>query len=439
MDDLYRRLPPTGFAPRAGELHAEGVPLSAIAAAVGTPVYVYSAARLRERVRALKAAVGPLGVAVHFAMKSNANQAVLALMAAEGIGADIVSGGEMARALAAGMAPRHVVFSGVGKTAAEIAAALDAGLHQINVESFEELRLVDEIAGAKGRVADVALRVNPDVDAETHAKITTGKKDNKFGIDASTLGRLDNEVKALPHVRVVGLAMHIGSQIMTPAPFLTAYGRVAALAEELRRKGYPLTRLDLGGGFGIPYENELEFSFADLADAIRATVHGRGFDLSIEPGRSLVADAGILLARTIFVKDAGGMHFLVLDAAMNDLVRPAMYEAHHDIVPVRIPAPAAPTVEYDIVGPICESSDTFAKRRRLPALAAGDLVAIATAGAYGATMSSTYNARPLAPEVLVDGTRWATVRRRVEVAEQIGWDQVPDWIGPAKPGQRAAE
>jgi diaminopimelate decarboxylase len=435
---LLRRLPAPHYAYRAGALECEGVPLARIAEAVGTPAYVYSAGRLRARYRDLVAAVRPLGVDVHYAMKANSNQAVLALLAGEGAGADIVSGGELARALAAGVAPGKIVFSGVGKTAGEIAAALDAGLHQINVESFEELRLVDAIAAAKGLVADVALRINPDVDAGTHAKITTGKKDNKFGIDADRLAALDIEVKALGHVRLVGLAMHIGSQIMGPAPFLMSYVKLRDLGTALRQRGYPLDRLDLGGGFGIPYANELEFSYADLAEAIRATVHGHGFAISIEPGRSLVADAGILLARATYVKDAGSMQFLVLDAAMNDLVRPAMYESHHDIVPVGEPAPGAAMVDYDVVGPICESSDTFAKRRSLPEARAGDLFAFATAGAYGATMSSTYNSRALVPEVLVDRGRFAVVRRRVEIVEQIGWDSVPDWV-EAPAGDAAAE
>lgn len=442
MDDLYRRLPATGFAPRGGELHAERVALSRIAEAVGTPFYCYSAARLRERYWALADAVGPLGVSIHFAMKANSNQAVLALFGAEGAGADIVSGGEMARALAAGIPPRRIVFSGVGKTASEIAAALDAGLHQINVESIEELRVVEAVAAQKGLVADVALRINPDVDAETHAKITTGKKDNKFGVDIEHFGHIDNEAKSFRHVRIVGLAVHIGSQIMSGGPFRLAYERLLGFADRLKAKGYPLTRLDLGGGFGIPYENELEFGFGELADTIRQTVHGKDYDLAIEPGRSLVADAGILVSRVVHVKDTGDMRFLILDAAMNDLVRPAMYEAHHDIVPVRVPEPGAETVEYDIVGPICESSDTFARRRDLPAIGAGDLVAVATAGAYGATMSSTYNARPLIPEVLVDHDRFAIVRRRVTVAEQIGWDSLPDWLdtASARPsGVRAAE
>ncbi len=437
--DWTRRLPAPYFTYSKSELHADGVALSAVAGEIGTPFYAYSASRLRARYADLHRAVGPLGVHVHYAMKANSNLAVLALFAAEGAGADIVSGGELTRALAAGIPASQVVFSGVGKTDQEIAAALEAGVQQINVESFEELRLVDTIAKTKGLVAEVALRINPDVDAETHAKITTGKKDNKFGVDPDQLARLDNEVRMLVNVKIIGLAMHIGSQIMAPGPFVAAYRRVGSLAEELRGRGFPITRLDLGGGFGIAYENELGFDYADLATALRATVVGKGFELSIEPGRSLVADAGVLVARVTYVKDAGHMRFLVLDAAMNDLVRPAMYDAHHDIVPIKAPVADADPVEYDVVGPICESADTFAKRMRLPELAAGDLVAFATAGAYGATMSSTYNARPLVPEVMLDNGRWAVVRRRVDVAEQLAWDSIPDWLRHPAVKSAAAE
>jgi diaminopimelate decarboxylase len=428
MTDLTRRLPPSAFAYRNGTLHCEGVALAEIAKVVGSPFYCYSAGRLRERYRALDAALAPIGVKIHFAMKSNGNQAVLRLFANEGAGTDIVSGGELARSLAAGVAPEKIIFSGVGKTAAELEAALLAGIHQINVESFEELRLLDAIAARLGQVAEVVLRINPDVDAETHAKITTGKKDNKFGIDVEQLSRLDNEVKALEHVRIVGIASHIGSQIMRPAPLVAAYRRMREVADYLKARGLPITRVDLGGGFGIAYENQIELSPADIADAIATTLGQAGYALAVEPGRTLVADAGILVSGVTYVKDAGHMQFAVLDAAMNDLVRPAMYEAHHDIVPVREPAPDTALIDYDVVGPICESSDTFAKRMTLPELTAGDLVVFATAGAYGATMSSTYNARDLVPEVLVEGDRWAVVRRRVPIAEQIGWDHVPEWL-----------
>jgi diaminopimelate decarboxylase len=431
MHDLTRRLPPSAFAYQDGHLNCEGVALSDIAAAVGTPFYCYSAGRLRERYRALARALTPLGVNIHYAMKANGNQAVLALLAREGAGVDIVSGGEMKRALAAGFAPGAVIFSGVGKTVTEIAEALRAGVHQLNVESFEELRLVDQIAGDIGLKVDVVLRINPDVDAETHAKITTGKKDNKFGIDVELLGRLDNEVKALAHVTIVGIASHIGSQIMRTAPLVAAYTRIREIADGLKARGLPISRIDLGGGFGIAYENQMELTPAEVAAAIATTVAGKGYELAVEPGRTLVADAGVLVAGVTYVKDAGHMRFLVLDAAMNDLVRPAMYEAHHDIVPVRQPPSGWEPQQYDVVGPICESSDTFAKRMTLPEIASADLVAFATAGAYGATMSSTYNGRGLAPEVLVDGDRFAIVRRRITIDEQISWDAVPEWLAPA--------
>jgi diaminopimelate decarboxylase len=428
MSDLSRRLAPSAFAYRNENLHCEGVVLSDIAAEIGTPFYCYSAGRLRERYRNLHAALAPLGVDIHFAMKANGNQAILSILAREGAGVDIVSGGEMKRALSAGFPAAKVIFSGVGKTATEIAAALEAGVHQLNVESFEELRLVNAIAGGLDVKAEVVLRINPDVDAETHAKITTGKKDNKFGIDIDLLARLDNEVKSLSSVEIVGIASHIGSQIMRAAPLVAAYSRMGAIADHLKARGLPIARIDLGGGFGIAYEDQIELSVGEIADAIKSTVAGRGYQLAIEPGRTLVADGGLLVASVTYVKDAGHMQFLVLDTAMNDLVRQAMYDAHHDIVPLREPASGWQSHMYDVVGPVCESSDTFAKRLALPQLQAGDRVAFATAGAYGAVMSSTYNARDLVAEVLVDGDRWATVRRRITVDEQIGWDHVPQWL-----------
>ncbi len=428
MTDLTRRLPTSCFAYADGELALEHVRIADIAAAVGTPFYLYSAERLRENYRLLADALSPLGVKIHYAMKANANRAVVAVLAREGAGADIVSGGELTRALDGGIPASRVVFSGVGKTDAEIVQAIDARVHQINAESYEELHRIDALARARGVVAEVALRVNPDVDAETHAKITTGKRDNKFGVDADRLSRLDNELKAMTNVRLVGLAVHIGSQILSTRPFAAAYARLADLTRELRARGHTLTRLDLGGGFGIPYQNELGLDPADLAATIRATVGDLGCELTVEPGRSIVADAGVLVSRVVFVKDGGDLQFAVLDGAMNDLVRPAMYDSHHDIVTVRQPAPGYAPIEYDVVGPICESSDTFAKRRKLPPLASGDLVVLATAGAYGATMSGTYNARPLIPEVIVDAGRFAVTRRRIPVEEQLGWESVPEWL-----------
>ena len=428
MTDLTRRLPASCFSYVDGDLALDGVKIADIAVQVGTPFYLYSAKRLRGNWRRLADALAPQNVSIHYALKANANRAVVSVLAKAGAGADIVSGGELTRALDAGIPASKVVFSGVGKTDEEIAQALDAGIHQLNAESYEELHRIDEIARARGVVADVALRVNPDVDAETHAKITTGRRDNKFGVDADRLSRLDNELKAMANVRLVGLAVHIGSQILSTRPFAAAYARVAELTRELRARGHALTRLDLGGGFGIPYQNELGIDPADLAATIRETVGDLGCELAVEPGRSIVADAGVLVSKVVFVKDGGSLQFAVLDGAMNDLMRPAMYDSHHDIVPVRAPAANAAPIEYDVVGPICESSDTFAKRRKLPPLASGDLVVLATAGAYGATMSGTYNARPLIPEVIVDAGRFAVTRRRVTVEEQLGWENVPTWL-----------
>ncbi len=428
MIDLARRLPASVWTVEAGELVLDGVPLGRIAAEVGTPVYVYSAKRIRENHRALAEALAPLGAHIHFAMKANANRAVVRILAKEGAGADIVSGGEMVRALDAGIPAKAIVFSGVGKTDAEIARALDAGVGQINAESYEEVARIDEIARARGVVAEVALRVNPDVDAGTHAKITTGRKTDKFGVDADRLAFLDNELKAMANVRLVGLAVHIGSQILSTAPFRAAYARVAELTRELRRRGHPLTRLDLGGGFGIPYRAEAGLDVHELATTIREAIGDLDVELAVEPGRSIVADAGVLLTRVAFVKQGAETRFLVLDAGMNDLMRPAMYDSHHDVVPVKMPAPGAARVDYDVVGPICESSDTFGRRRSLPEMAAGDLVVFATAGAYGATMSGTYNGRALVPEVVVENGRFAVTRRRIEIEEQLSWESVPDWM-----------
>ena len=429
MTDLLRRLPATCWSSIDGELALEGVKVSAIAAAVGTPFYLYSTRRLTENWRSLAEVLEPLGVSIHYAMKACANRAVVSILAREGAGADIVSGGELTRALAAGIPAARVLFSGVGKTDAEIAQALKAGIHQINAESYEELWRIDRIAGELGVVANVALRVNPDVDADTHAKITTGKKDNKFGVDADRLSRLDNELKGMANLRLVGLAVHIGSQILSVKPFAEAYRRLAKLVRQLRERGHAIERLDLGGGFGIPYQNELAPSPAEIAQTIRETVGDLGCALSVEPGRSIVADAGVLVTRVEFVKEGADLLFAVVDAGMNDLMRPAMYDSHHDIVPVRLPAEGAESRLYDVVGPICESSDTFAKRRPLPPLASGDLVVLATAGAYGATMAGTYNARSLVPEVLVEDGRFAVVRRRVDVEEQLGWEAMPSWAG----------
>lgn len=408
-----------------GTLHAEGVALSDIANKVGTPSYVYSAARMRANLTRLQTALPRVNIC--FAMKANGNLAVLKLFARLGAGADIVSGGELQRALAAGMPAHKIVFSGVGKTTAEIEAALTAGIHQFNVESLEELEMIAAVASKFGQRAPVALRVNPDVAASTHHKIATGSKGDKFGIDTELLPRALELIQAQPALELVGLAVHIGSQLFDAAEFKQAYTVLANMVRDLRARGASLTRLDLGGGLGVPYQpGQSEFDVAAYAAVIDEVVAPLGCALTIEPGRYLVADAGVLLSRVILVKHGAAHRFVVCDAAMNDLVRPAMYEAYHHIRPVR--EATGPLSPAEVVGPICESSDQFAEGRALPALAAGDLLVLDTAGAYGAVMAGTYNARDLAPEVLVDGTRFHVIRPRISPATQMAWDSLPDWL-----------
>lgn len=406
----------------------EGVPLMRIADTVGTPTWVYSAGTLRARYARLRQALEGLGAHIHYAVKANDHLAVLRVLGAEGAGADVVSEGELLRARAVRIAPSAIVFSGVGKTAREITLALDLDIAQINVESAEELELISVLASASGRVARVALRVNPDVDAGTHAKITTGRAENKFGIPYEDAAALYRRAASLPGIRPVGLAVHIGSQILSMAPYRAAYARVASLVRDVRSEGLAVERVDCGGGMGISYRNAPEGSPEALAGAIRAAFQGLDLQLMIEPGRWLAGPAGVLLASVALVKQTGDSRFVVLDAGMNDLVRPAMYDAWHGIVPLsavdaaRAPSPA------DIVGPICETGDTFARRRCIPSLAPGARVAILDAGAYGAVMSSTYNARPLAAQVLVDGERWAVIRGRQPVESLWANESVPDWL-----------
>ena len=406
----------------------EGVPLAAIAATVGTPCWVMSAGTLRRRLTRLQDAFGPLGAHVHYAVKANDHLAVLRIMAAGGAGADVVSGGELRRALLAGMPPGRIVFSGVGKTAAELREAAEAGIAQINVESAEELAMVSAVAASSGHTMPVALRINPDVDAGTHAKITTGRADNKFGIGLDAAAALYAHAGSLPGVRPVGLALHIGSQIAAMAPYRAAYGRVAELVRSLRGAGHAVTRLDCGGGLGISYRHEVEGSPAALAGAIGATLGGLGLELMIEPGRWLAGPSGLLLTRVVLTKTTGVRRFTVLDAAMNDLLRPAMYDAWHGIVPVSAVDAAAPAELSDVVGPVCETGDTFARRRPLPAFRPDALVAILDTGAYGSVMSSTYNARPLAAQVMVDGERWAVIRPRQPVEALWASETVPAWL-----------
>ena len=429
---------PEFFPYRDGELHVEDVPVAGIAAAVGTPFYVYSEGALTARYRAFATAFAPLRPLVCYAVKANSNLAVLRVFARLGAGADVVSEGEMRRALAAGVPPQRIVFSGVGKTSGELNAALTARIHQINVESPAELRLLSAIAAARGALARVAIRVNPDVDALTHAKIATGKKENKFGIDFAQAAEAYQLAAELPGIEPVGLAVHIGSQLVSLDPFREAFARLAALVAELRGSGFAVRRLDLGGGIGIRYHTETPPDPGAYAAVVRQAFGGLDLDLTCEPGRVLCGPAGLLVARVVYLKDGAARRFVILDAAMNDLIRPALYEAWHDIVPVRLPAAGAVLGPVDVVGPVCESGDAFATARELPPLAAGDLVALTNAGAYGAVMSSTYNSRPLVPEVLVAGGRFAVIRQRPSYDAMLGWDSIPDWLAE-DPREPAAE
>lgn len=405
----------------------EEVPLAAIAQALGTPTWVYSAGTMRARLAELQSSLAGLDCEIHYAIKANDHLAVLRLFAAGGAGADVVSGGELRRARAAGIPAGHIVFSGVGKTEAELRLALDEDIEQINVESAEELAMLSAVASAAGRTARVALRINPDVDAGTHAKITTGTAENKFGIPYGEAAALYAHAAGLPGIRPVGLALHIGSQILSIAPYRAAYARAAELVQALRGRGLAVERLDCGGGLGVGYGDEPGAPLAAYAGMLKASLGGLGVKLMLEPGRWLVAPAGVLLGRVVLVKGHG--RFMVLDAAMNDLVRPAMYDAWHGIVPVAAADLHGPAAPVDVVGPICESSDMFARARALPRLGAGALVAILDAGAYGAVMSSTYNARPLAAMAMVDGADWAVIRERQDPAAMWAGEIVPSFLG----------
>ncbi|MBO0739610.1 MAG: diaminopimelate decarboxylase [Alphaproteobacteria bacterium] len=426
------------FPYRDGELFAEEVPLSRIAASVGTPFYVYSAAGFSALYRRFRDAVAAEHPLICYAVKANSNLAVLRQFARLGAGADVVSEGELRRALAAGVPADRIIFSGVGKTASELGAALGAGIHQINVESFPELRLLSEIAGAAGRVAPTAIRVNPDVDAHTHAKITTGRKENKFGIELENAAAAYRLATELPGIEPVGLAVHIGSQLTDLAPYRRAFERVAELVLELRAAGLPVWRVDLGGGIGIRYRSERLPELAEYARLVREIFGGLSLSLAFEPGRVLSASAGLLVSRVVYVKQGGTKRFVIVDAAMNDLLRPALYDAWHDIVPVRLPGRDASLAPADVVGPVCETGDTFAVDRDLPPLAAGDLLAFTAAGAYGAVMSTTYCGRLLVPEVLVSGDRFAVIRARPSYDAMLSLDTVPDWLSeiPEEPARK---
>ncbi|HUB11437.1 MAG TPA: diaminopimelate decarboxylase [Acetobacteraceae bacterium] len=408
----------------------ESVPLNAIADAVGTPTWVYGAGTMRARYHALTGALSDAGLAadVHYAMKANDHLAILRLFAAAGAGVDVVSAGEIRRARVAGIPAAGIVFSGVGKSEADLRLALAEDLGQINVESAEELDMLSALAAASGRTARIALRVNPDVDAATHAKISTGRAGDKFGIPWADAAALYARAATLPAIRPVGLASHIGSQIMSLAPLRAAYARLATLVTELRAAGHGVGMVDCGGGFGIPYRDEPVPTAAGVAGALRSAFHNLDVRLKLEPGRWLVAPAGVLLASVALSRQAGGIRFVVLDAAMNDLVRPAMYDAWHGIVPVSATDAVAATTPADIVGPVCESGDTFARGRALPLLQRNARVAILDTGAYGSVMSSTYNARPFAAEVMVDGARWSVIRDRQPVEALWHGERVPDFL-----------
>ena len=417
------------FLYRNGELHAEEVRVADIVAAVGTPLYIYSTATLSRHYRVFDEALSGMPHLIAYAVKANGNLAVLKTLGDLGAGMDVVSEGEFRRALAAGVPGGRVVFSGVGKTAEEIAFALAHNVRQLNVESFEELELVSQVAVANNAVAPVALRVNPDVDAKTHAKIATGKSENKFGIPISRAREAYARAKSLPGIEAMGVDVHIGSQLTDLAPFEAAFSKVAELTALLREDGHDIRRIDLGGGLGIPYRqaNEAPPLPFDYGALIRRTVGHLGCEIEIEPGRLIAGNAGILVSEVIYRKQGEGREFLVLDAAMNDLIRPAMYDAWHDIVPLKEPAPGVEKSEVDVVGPVCEPGDTFARARPLPPLGAGDLVAFRSAGAYGAVMSSEYNGRRLVPEVLVNGDQFAVVRARPSFDEMLARDTIPSW------------
>ena len=418
------------FAYRAGILHAEDVPLPAIAGKVGTPFYCYSTATLRRHYRIFADAVTGLDALVCYAAKANSNQSVIRTLVAEGAGIDVVSEGELRRALAAGATPERIVFSGVGKTAAELAFALDAGIFCFNVESEAELHRLSEIAAGKARTAAIAVRVNPDVDARTHVKITTGRAENKFGIPADRARAVYGEAARLPGIKVAGVATHIGSQITDLAPFEAAYDRLAEIVRALRADGHTISHVDAGGGLGIPYRaDEPEPPLpAAYADVVKRRLGGLGARILFEPGRVLVGNAGILVGEVVYLKKGAAKTFVILDAGMNDLIRPTLYDAHHDIRPVRQPDLNRDAIVADVVGGICETGDFLALGRRMPEVEAGDLVAIMTAGAYGAVQGSTYNTKRLAAEVLVNGAEWAIVRPRQTYDELIGMDRIAPWL-----------
>jgi diaminopimelate decarboxylase len=418
------------FLYRNGSLYAEDVAVADIAAAVGTPFYVYSTATLLRHFKLFDDALADMDHLICYAMKAASNQAIIKTLAQAGAGMDVVSGGEYARAKAAGVSTDRIVFSGVGKTVDEITTALKGGIRQFNVESEPEMAVLNRVAGEMGVIAPITVRVNPDVDAKTHAKIATGMSGNKFGIPISRARKVYETAGAMPHLDVIGIDVHIGSQLTDLAPFELAYQKVAELTEQLRFDGHDIRRLDLGGGLGIPYvqSNEAPPLPADYGKLIERTVGHLGCEIEIEPGRLIAGNAGLMVTEIIYVKSGEDRDFIILDGAMNDLIRPAMYEAYHEIIPVIEPVAGAEQALFDVVGPVCETGDTFAKERMMPLVNAGDLIAFRSAGAYGAVMSSEYNTRPLIPEVLVNGDQYAVIRARPTFDEMINRDTIPTWL-----------
>jgi diaminopimelate decarboxylase len=418
------------FEYRDGALYAEDVAIADIAAAVGTPFYCYSTATLVRHFRVFREALAGMDTLICYAMKANSNQAVLKTLVAEGAGMDVVSEGELRRALAAGCPPEKIVFSGVAKTAREIALALDTGILCFNVESEPELERISEIATAKGATATISLRINPDVDAKTHAKITTGKAENKFGIPYVRAREVYARAAKLPGIKVAGVDMHIGSQITDMGPFDEAYGLLADLVRDLRADGHTIEHVDGGGGLGIPYhlDEEAPPEPTVYAAIVRKRLGNLGGRILFEPGRMIVGNAGILVSEVVYVKEGAAKTFVIVDAGMNDLIRPTLYEAHHDIQPVAVPKPGTREIFADVVGGVCETGDYLALDRTMAAVEAGDLLAVMTTGAYGAVQGSSYNTRPLAAEVLVNGSEFAVIRPRQTYEDLIGMDQLPAWL-----------
>ncbi|MBE7635707.1 diaminopimelate decarboxylase [Sneathiella sp. P13V-1] len=411
-----------------GELYAENLPLAEIAKEVGTPFYCYSTATLERHFNVFSKAFDGANALVCYAVKANSNLAVIKTLAKLGAGADVVSEGELRRALEAGIPANKIVFSGVGKKPHEMELALNAGILQFNVESEPEVRVLSEVATRLGKVAPIAFRVNPDVDAKTHAKISTGKAENKFGVPWQDVSRIYGEAATLPGIKIQGVDVHIGSQLTDLDPFNNAFMRVRELVDQLRKEGHEITQVDLGGGLGIPYDGTIPPAPENYGQVALQAMGNLGVQLIFEPGRLIVGNAGVLVSEVIYVKQGAERKFVILDAAMNDLIRPAMYDGYHHIDTIRQPNEADGTEMVDVVGPVCETGDTFAKGRELPPVSAGDLVAFRSAGAYGAVMASTYNTRPLVPEVLVNGDDFAVIRERPALEELLKQDKLPEWL-----------